>query len=152
MKKIIIAVLVLFAFVAIFSDNKKDKFDLHTIKFDKSMNATNYKEKEIYIASSTEIKNRYEINEIEFDEKLKGKLILVYGTVDSIAKSAFDGLVVHLKTDNQFMPASMSLDDSEKSVASTLRKNNNVSILCERMKFFIGSPSGSNCIIYTVKK
>lgn len=103
--------------------------------------------KEVVKLSAGELFSSYEANEVATDEKLKGKLVEVSGTVQAIDKDAFDKIVVRLRTTNQFMPASMYVDDAQKSKAMALNKGVKAVLRCERVSRMIGAPHGSDCTI-----
>ncbi|WP_214275981.1 OB-fold protein, partial [Escherichia coli] len=88
----------------------------------------------------------YEENEVATDEQLKGKLIAVRGIVQSIDKDFTDSIIIKFRTENEFMPARMEMQDSEKSTAAALKKGEQVTVICEKMSRIVGSPSGRNCV------
>lgn len=94
----------------------------------------------------------YEANEVATDERMKGMLVEVTGTVQSIDKDFTDSIVLALQTSNQFMPARMGLNDAEKPKAIQLSKGAKVVVLCERMSRVVGSPSGRNCSLTAASK
>lgn len=104
-------------------------------------------QKEVFKTTASKLFNLYEENEVAADEQMKGQLIQVSGAVDSIDKDFTDSIIVRLKTANEFMPASMEVEDSEKSKALKLKKGNKIVITCEKMSRVMGSPSGRDCII-----
>lgn len=108
-----------------------------------SMPAVN---KEIYQTTARHLFAEYEQNEVATDERIKNKKVILLGVIQSIDKSAFDSIIVNLETSNQFMPATMSMQDSVKQKVITLKKGNKVAITCESMSRLLGSPSGSDCI------
>jgi uncharacterized protein YecT (DUF1311 family) len=65
--------------------------------------------------------------------------------VQEVAKDFTDFVVISLATSNEFMPAQMSMKDSERSHAATLKPGMTVAIVCQRMQRIMGSPSGSKC-------
>ncbi|MCL1030723.1 OB-fold putative lipoprotein [Serratia silvae] len=103
-------------------------------------------EKEIFQTTANKLFNAYEENEVAIDEQMKGKLIAVTGIVQSIDKDFTGSVVIHLKTNNQFMPALMGMKNSQKGAAINLKKGQKVTIICERMSRIIGSPSGRSCV------
>lgn len=101
--------------------------------------------KEVVKISANQLFNAYDDNEVATDEGFKGKLIQVSGMVQAIDKDAFDNIVINFKTSNQFMPAHMKMQDSEKSAAMALKKGVKASVQCEKMSRIVGSPYGSDC-------
>ncbi|WP_380177662.1 hypothetical protein [Kalamiella sp. sgz302252] len=103
-------------------------------------------QKEVYRVSAAKLFKDYEENEVATDEGMKGKLIAVTGTVQSIDKDFSDSIIIRLKTANQFMPASMQMLDSEKNTALTLKKGSQIEVVCQRMARVVGTPSGRRCV------
>lgn len=103
-------------------------------------------QKEIYQTTSRKLFKAYEENEVATDEAMKGKLIAVTGIVQSIDKDFTDSIIISLKTDNQFMASRMEMNDSQKATALTLKKGQQVVVICERMSRVVGSPSGRRCV------
>lgn len=101
--------------------------------------------KEIVKIDAKTLFSTYEDNEVAADESFKEKLIEVSGKVQSIDKDAFDSIVINFKTDNEFMPAHMKLEDSEKATAMALKKGVKATVRCEKMARIMGSPYGSDC-------
>lgn len=77
---------------------------------------------------------------------MKGKLISVNGVVQSIDKDFTDSIIIGLQTDNQFMPARMEMENSEKATAVALKKGQQVTVICKKMIRVMGAPSGRDCI------
>lgn len=111
-----------------------------------SSDAPASKVRELVKISSSELFKAYEDNEVATDERLKGKDVLVSGTVQSIDKDAFDNIVVTFRTSNEFMPARMQMKDSEKATAVSLKKGVKSAVQCQKMSRIIGSPAGSDCV------
>jgi len=101
--------------------------------------------REIYAITAQQLFSDYESNEVAADEKMRGKLIQVKGTVQSIDKDFTDSIVVTLRTSNEFMPARMEIGDAQKAQAVALKKGQKITIQCEAMSRLVGSPSGSDC-------
>lgn len=87
----------------------------------------------------------YDSNEVSADMKYKGKLLSVSGTVQSIDKDAFDHIVIHLRSSNEFMPVLAYLDSSHEALAASLSKGQKVSWTCEGSGRLIGSPILKDC-------
>src|SRR6267143_79813 len=77
--------------------------------------------KERYKTTAQQLFADYEANEVAADEKIKDKVIEISGTVESIRKDLTDSIVISLRTSNQFMPARLHVNDSQKQVAMALR-------------------------------
>lgn len=89
-------------------------------------------QKEIYNTTARQLFKQYEENEVATDEQLKGKLIAVRGIVQSIDKDFTDSIIIKFRTENEFMPARMEMQDSEKSTAAALKKGEQVTVICEK--------------------
>lgn len=103
-------------------------------------------QKEVFSTTARQLFKAYDENEVATDENMKGKLVAVKGIVQSIDKDFTDSIIISFQTDNQFMPARMEMDDSEKSAAIALKKGQQVTVICERMSRVIGAPSGRDCV------
>ncbi len=101
--------------------------------------------KEIYKITAQQLFADYGANEVATDEKIKGKIVQVGGTVESINKDFTDSIIVSLRTSNQFMSARMYVNDSEKQRAIVLKKGDRVVLQCKKMTRGMGSPVGSDC-------
>lgn len=101
--------------------------------------------KEVVKITAAQLFAAYDDNEVATDEGFKGKIVQVSGTVQSIDKDAFDNIVINFKTSNQFMPAHMKMDDSEKAAAIAMKKGVKASVQCQKMARMVGSPYGSGC-------
>ena len=89
----------------------------------------------------------YDANEVATDIALKGKMIEVSGAIQAINKSVFGTIYVTLVTDNQFLPAAMHVVNSEESKMAALRKGQYVVFRCPKMQRWVGSPSGTDCVL-----
>ena len=76
------------------------------------------KEKETVAVSSSQLFNDYQSNEVAADNKYKGKQLLVTGTVASIDKGPFGGLVLQLAASNQFMSTITTAENFSKRQGS----------------------------------
>ncbi|MEI0697051.1 hypothetical protein ABRP57_06690 [Pectobacterium aroidearum] len=101
---------------------------------------------EVYKTTASGLFNAYEENEVAIDEKMKGKIVEISGTVQSIDKDFTDAIIVQLKTGNEFLPAMMNIIDSEKSTAISLKKGQKIVVRCESVMRIIGAPAGRNCV------
>ena len=89
----------------------------------------------------------YDNNEVATDNRLRGKIIEVTGTVAAVNKNVWDLVYVNLATPNQFMSASMHVPQSEEQKTASLRKGQTVVFRCTKMKRWAGSPSGDDCVL-----
>jgi len=99
----------------------------------------------IYKKTATELFSDYEENEVNTDEKIKGKIVEISGSVQSIDKDFTGSIIVKIKTSNQFMPARLRIDDSQKQNAITLNRGDEVTLRCQKMSRIMDSPSGQDC-------
>jgi hypothetical protein len=101
--------------------------------------------------SSQSLFSEYESNEVATDLALKGKIVEVSGSVQSINKDVFDHMYVGLVTANQFEPAQMHVVSSEEAAIANLQKGQLATFRCANMKRWVGSPSGDDCILLRVR-
>jgi hypothetical protein len=87
----------------------------------------------------------YRANEVGADEKYKDKPLLVSGAVDRIRTDVFGGVIVLMATSNRLMPVRAHIEDSDKSEASELRKNDQISVMCKGGGVTLGNPVLRNC-------
>lgn len=100
----------------------------------------------VYRTTAKDLAELYKANEVAADDKIGGRKVEVTGTVQGITKNSANYVVLKLESGNRFMPVSLSMSDSEKAKASKLKKGQKKTVTCEKMQFFIGAPSGGNCI------
>lgn len=103
------------------------------------------KAENVYSTTAKQLAMLYEENEVAADDKIGGRPVAVKGVVKSIDKDFTNSVVIHMESNNTFMPVSLRMSDTEKSRAAKLRKGETITITCKRMAFVIGSPSGSDC-------
>jgi hypothetical protein len=89
----------------------------------------------------------YDSNEVAADERYKGKLLRVVGTLASIDKDFLDKVVLRLRSPNQFMHTSATLVDAQKGAAASLRKGMEITVECECAGRIVGSPVLRKCEI-----
>lgn len=89
----------------------------------------------------------YQANEVAADNRYKGKALEVTGTVQSIEKSMFDSILVHLVTPNEFMPVYANMDNSMAEPAASLRKGQKIALLCEGAGAIGNAPQLTDCLI-----
>ncbi len=100
----------------------------------------------IYKTTAKELTAMYDENEVAADDKIGGRKVEITGTVQDITKNFANDVVLRFESGNRFLPVSLNMADSEKAQASKLKKGQKITVTCEKMQLFIGSPSGSNCI------
>ncbi|MBX3223807.1 MAG: hypothetical protein KF795_25060 [Labilithrix sp.] len=95
--------------------------------------------------TSMQLFNDYQANEVAADNAYKGKQLLVTGTVASIDKGPFGGLVLRLATPNEFMSTMCRMERSEQSALAQLQKGERIRVLCKGTGMVLGSPSLDDC-------
>ena len=87
----------------------------------------------------------YDSNEVAADQKYKGKLLAISGTVQSIDKDVLDNIIVTLKTKNEFMAVRAYLNKEHEPLAASLGKGQKISWTCTGDGKMIGSPVIRDC-------
>lgn len=87
----------------------------------------------------------YHANEVSADQWYKGQRLQVSGKVQSIEKDAFNNIVIHLTTSNQFSAVWAYLDSEHEAVAARLAKGDKVKFICTGEGMVIGSPILKKC-------
>ncbi|MCZ6094605.1 hypothetical protein O5171_07240 [Escherichia coli] len=100
----------------------------------------------IYRTTAKALAELYDANEVAADDKIGGRKVEITGTVQEVAKNFTNNVIVRLESGNRFLPVMLSMEDSEKSKASKLKKGQKIVVTCEKMQLFVRAPSGSNCI------
>ena len=95
--------------------------------------------------SSMQLWSDYQANEVAADNQYKGKKVLVSGTVASIDKGPFGGLLLRLATGNEFMPTTCEMERSEQSELAQLSKGERVRVLCVCRGMVLGGPQLDDC-------
>lgn len=131
--------------IGYFADDKKDSTANQSTSSEKASVASTPAQ-EVYKTTANALFKDYNDNEVAADEKMKGKVIEVSGTVQSIDKDFTDSIIVRLKTSNEFLPAIMGIRDSEKSAALALKKGQQIVVTCKSMARVVGAPSGRDCV------
>jgi hypothetical protein len=91
--------------------------------------------------SAKQLLSEYQANEARADEKYKGKLLKLSGSVDSIDKDIFDNPIIWLKTDDMFSKVMVKFSSKDNTHAATLNKNDNIEIDCIGKSMVLGSPT-----------
>jgi len=97
--------------------------------------------------TANELYSAYKKNEIAADELYKYKPLEVTGTIADISKDFSDTMHVTLKTSDMFNSVNCVLEDSEKSKAASLAKNQQITVKGIGSTMIIGSPFINNCTI-----
>ncbi len=99
---------------------------------------------ELEVTAST-LFDEYQDNEVSADNKYKGKIILVDGTVQQVRKDFMDNMIVELTTSNQFMPINCYFENAD--VVASLSKGNNIKIIGKVDGITIGIVKIEDCVI-----
>ena len=103
-------------------------------------------EERVARVSAVDLFNAYDENEVATDEKLKGAIIEITGTVQSIDKDFMDDINIALRSSNEYMPVNLTMEKSEKETAINLRKGQKITARCKQISKTMGSPYGRKCI------
>jgi hypothetical protein len=101
----------------------------------------------VFSISAEELYREYDANEVATDLKMGKALVEVSGTINSIDKDFTDDVVIRLATGDPFSMAGLTLVNSQKNLAATLRKGQAIVIRCDHIRRILTSPMGSNCVI-----
>lgn len=101
----------------------------------------------VYQTSAEQLFKAYNANEVATDQKIGGALVEVDGQIASIEKDFMDHAVLHLATDSEFSPVGITLVDTDKNAAASLKKGQEIVVRCDSMKRVLDSPMGSGCTI-----
>lgn len=99
----------------------------------------------VYRTTAKDLAAMYEENEVAADDKIGGRKVEITGAVQDIGKDFANNVIIQLKNGNKFLPVRLSMEESERSKASKLKKGQEVTITCGKMMLLIGAPSGGNC-------
>jgi len=98
--------------------------------------------------TSVQLFREYHANEVAADSKYKGQHLLVTGRVAKIRKDFTDDIVLDLMTPNQFMSAMAQIQKHDHSAAASLKRGQEVVVLCKGQGLMLGSPMLENCRIF----
>jgi hypothetical protein len=99
---------------------------------------------ETYRTTAGQLFDQYAANEVATDRALKGKIVEISGTVQDITKDVWGYLRVGLRTS---MPASMQVVAEQEARLAALQKGQYVTLRCPKMKRWVGTPYGDNCVL-----
>lgn len=89
----------------------------------------------------------YQANEVAADNKYKGRLLAVTGTLGSIKKDFTDDTYLGIVTDNEFMPIHADLRAEYVAQAASLEKGQSITVVCTGNGMIVGSPMLKDCAI-----
>lgn len=107
--------------------------------------AKNAKRELPYMVAAVGMWKHYHANEVAADEAYKGKLLLLFGTVEVIRKDPLNNMVIGLRTGNSSVPIHATVRDSEKAAVAALRKGEHVRLNCRGSGMILGTPMVSHC-------
>jgi tRNA_anti-like len=84
-------------------------------------------------------------NEVAAQAALKGKPVLITGTIDSISLDFMDEPVVSLASGNQFQSVQLDFDENDVEATSGLRKGQTITALCQEVGEAVGTPMLDGC-------
>ena len=97
--------------------------------------------------SAVDLFREYDKNEVAADDAYKGKRLLVTGRVASINKNFVDDIVVELSSGQMFADIGATVQASQKSIAASLSKRQQVTLLCRGAGKMLTSPMLDGCLI-----
>lgn len=97
--------------------------------------------------SALQLARAYDANEARAQGIYGDQPLLVSATVAGVDLDLSDDPVLHLATDNEFMPASAYLVEDEKPRASALSKGQKISLLCQNVSEVMSMPQLKDCAI-----
>jgi hypothetical protein len=106
----------------------------------------------VYPMTATRLFQEYETNEVAADVKMRGKLLLIRGFVQSIDKDFTDSIIVRLRTSNNFQTVNLAINPGRETLLAQLQKGDDVDISCTKMIRILTSPTGSDCVLRRVNK
>lgn len=102
---------------------------------------------DVYTTTASALNRDYDRNEVATDLKIAGRVVEVSGRVQSIDKDFTDDVVLNLAAGNEFLPAGMTMEESETAKAAALSKGDQVTVRCKKMRRIMNTPSGDDCIL-----
>jgi hypothetical protein len=95
--------------------------------------------------TAAQLHREYDANEVAADAKYKGRQLLVDGSIASVDKDFADGIVLRLRSGDEFNSVNASLDSADTAQAANLRKGQRVTLLCRGGTRIIGSATLDAC-------
>lgn len=97
--------------------------------------------------SAVELARAYDANEARAQGTYGDQPLRVTGELAGVDLDMTDDPVLHLATDNEFMPASAYLIDRDKQRASDLDKGRKITLLCQSVSEVMSMPQLKDCAI-----
>ena len=95
--------------------------------------------------SAEELRTDYKANEVSADERYRGRVLLVAGTVRAIRKSIFDEPYVEIATSNDF--ENVAAHFSHAGSLARLAPGDRITVRCIGNNVVLGSPQLKDCVI-----
>lgn len=86
-------------------------------------------------------------NEVATQAALKGRSVLITGTIDGVTLDFMDEPVVTLATGNQFQSVQVDFDEGDVAAVSALRKGQELTALCGEVSEVAGTPMLDDCVL-----
>lgn len=109
-------------------------------------NITSSSNESVLEVSPQQIYRDYDSNQIAADNKYKGKLLKVTGTVDSINSDFVDEAVVEITAGGFLETVSAEGDSNFTNTAATLSKGQEITVLCRGAGEIMGFPMMNDCV------
>jgi len=157
MKKLLMWVVIglvgLIVLVAIFGGEEKSKAASRSADSTESTSEGKAKPKEEseppMQVTADELLNAYKENEVAANQKYKGKRLMVKARIDSIAAGIGDAPFLVLKAGGQyeFLLPQAHLASGEEAAAASLKKGQQITLLCVGRSEVAGAPMLGDCRI-----
>lgn len=97
--------------------------------------------------SARDLAAAYEQNEVAAQRYYGERVLLVSGSISSIALDMMDEPVIALDTGNPFQSVQLDFDEGDADAVAALRQGQNVSALCREVSEVIGMPMLDDCTL-----
>lgn len=97
--------------------------------------------------TARELEAAYAANEVAAQQQYGDRRLLVNARIQSIQLDFADDPYLVLDGSNQFMGPQAHLADASKSMAGSLSKHQNVTLLCESVTELAGTPMLKDCVV-----
>lgn len=101
----------------------------------------------IYKTTAPELVLAYDQNEVATNKKIGNAIVEVSGHIASIDMDMMNHAVIKMATGMDFKSVNLTLEDAEKDLAASLRKDQAIVIRCKTMVRIIDSPQGDDCVV-----
>jgi hypothetical protein len=101
----------------------------------------------VYKTTAQELVLAYDRNEVATNKKIGDSAVEIRGQIGSIDMDAMDHAVIQMVTGVELESVGLTLDDSQKDLAATLVKGQEIVIRCNKMARILTSPQGDDCLV-----